>query len=334
MKKIVILILCLLLAGGAVAKVQYDSAVNSPLRVNEDLKCVVKGGDTFYSVLESLEKDGVISNTYLIKYYIKKNNIKTDIKPGKYIISKDVSLEELIEVLSKGSINENEVSVTIQEGKNIEEIGEILEQNAVISKEEFIKSCKNYELPDFIKKDDSRRYDLEGFLFPDTYIFNKNTSGDKIIETMIDRFKEIIYIIEQQNNIKIDNVDKIVTIASIIEKEVSVPEERGKVASVIYNRLEKDMMIQCDPTVVYALGKAYKEKVFLKDLKVDSPYNTYKIKGLPIGPICSPGKKSIEAAVMPAKTDYIYFVASNDGTHFFTDDYEEFLKVKAKTQGN
>lgn len=332
MKKILIIVLCLIISGAIFVKVQYETAINKPLKIHGDILYTVKQGDTFYSVLESLENDKVIVNTYFIKYYLRKNNIITDIKPGEYNLSSELSLINFIELLSKGNLNKNEVSVTIQEGKNIEEIGEILESSGILSKESFIESCKNYELPKYIKNEGNRRYALEGFLFPDTYRFIKGTDGNAVIKTMLSRFEEIISEIEKENNINIDDVDKITTIAALIEKEVSTSSERTLVASVINNRLEKGMMLQIDATVLYALGK-HKEKVLYKDLEVNSPYNTYKVIGLPVGPIGCPGKDSIAAAVNPSKTNYLYYVSNNDGTHFFTDNYNKFLKVKKETQG-
>jgi len=152
---------------------------------------------------------------------------------------------------------------------------------------------------------------------------------------MLDRFTSVIEEIEQDTGVQLkgNNLDDIITMASIVEKEVEIPEERGKAASVFYNRLQKGMKLQSCATVLYALG-VHKDKLYYKDLEVDSVYNTYKVQGLPEGPICNPGKGCILAAIKPSNTNYLYFVSNNDGTHFFTDDNEKFLQVKKATQGD
>ena len=159
--------------------------------------------------------------------------------------------------------------------------------------------------------------------------------GDKIIDKMLDRFNYVIKEIEKENNIKIkdEDMDKLISMASVIEKEAEKDGERGKIASVFYNRIDKKMKMESCATVLYALGY-HKDKLYYKDLKIKSPYNTYLNTGLPIGPICSPGKNSIKAALNPEKTDYLYFVSKNNGTHFFTKNYNDFLKVKKETQGD
>lgn len=199
----------------------------------------------------------------------------------------------------------------------------------MISKEEFLKAVKEYNAPSYIKKNSERKYQLEGFLFPDTYEFEKDISGEEIIERMLLRFEEVISEIEQATGKKIDknNLDDIVTMASIVEKEAERDDERGKVASVFYNRIEQHTKFQSCATVLYALGY-HKAEVSNEDIKVNSPYNTYKVDGLPIGPIACPGKASLNAAINPEKTNYLFFISNDDGTHTFTDNDKEFMRLK------
>jgi UPF0755 protein len=157
--------------------------------------------------------------------------------------------------------------------------------------------------------------------------------GEKIISIMYNRFEEVVKDLKDQYEIQDEELDKIITLASIVEKEAEVNEERGKVASVFHNRIKKGIKMESCATVLYAMGK-HKDKLYYKDLEIKSPYNTYKNMGLPPGPICSPGIESIKATINPEKTNYLYFVSNNDGTHFFTDNYAEFLKVKKITQGD
>jgi UPF0755 protein len=182
-------------------------------------------------------------------------------------------------------------------------------------------------LPDYIKADAKRKYSLEGFLFPDTYEFKKGMSGDDIITQMLLRFEYVINDIEAKQNTVInkENIDKITIMASIVEKEAKAKNERGMVASVFYNRLNKSMPLESCATVLYALDKV-KVILSIKDTQTKSPYNTYLVKGLPVGPICCPGRAAIEAAVNPDKTDYYYFVANmvkNDGTMVFAKTLAE-----------
>lgn len=157
--------------------------------------------------------------------------------------------------------------------------------------------------------------------------------GEKVISTMYNRFEKVAEDLKNKYKIKDEELDKIITLASIVEKEAEVNVERGKVASVFHNRVKKGMKMESCATVLYAMGK-HKEKLYYKDLEINSPYNTYKTIGLPPGPICNPGIESIEATIKPEETNYLYFVSNNDGTHFFTDNYAEFLKVKKTTQGD
>lgn len=287
----------------------------------------VHKGDSLFNVVSELDNNGLIKNKYLIKLYIKNKKLDTNIKPGKYSMPNDVSINEFVEILNKGLSDNYSVRVTIPEGYDIEGIADIIDKSGIISKNEFIKSCIEYKVPSFIKTREGIKYALEGYLFPDTYEFEKAINGEKIIHVMLNRFQEILYEIEKEENKKIDNLQELITVASIIEKEARVEEDRAKIASVFFNRLNRGMMLQTDATVLYAIGE-HRDKVYLKDLKAKSPYNTYKVKGLPPGPICSPGKACIKAALNPENTDYIYYVLQDEKKHYFTNNYKDFLKAK------
>lgn len=178
-----------------------------------------------------------------------------------------------------------------------------------------------------MKDDPDKRYNLEGFLFPDTYNFDAGVKPEYIIETMIKRFEEIWSKVSTGFNIKSEDIEKVITVASIIEKEARVDKDRPLVASVIYNRLAQDMPLQIDATVIYAHGY-YIENVRNRHLAIESKYNTYLHDGLPVGPICNPGVASIEAALNPAKTDYLFYLLASDNEHYFTNNYDDFLKKK------
>jgi len=185
----------------------------------------------------------------------------------------------------------------------------------------------------FIKKLGINKRTLEGYLFPDTYIFYKGEKAENIIKKMV---SSLYAILKPSQKIKIKSMNfdayEIITIASMIEREAMIDREKPIIASVIYNRLEKNMPLQIDATILYALGR-HKRKVLYKDLRVKSPYNTYRNRGLPPGPIASPGFQSIVSALHPSRTNYLFYVATGKGDHIFSKTYEEHIKAKKKVRG-
>lgn len=317
-----------------VGKYTHD-LIRHPFSLNTGcVQLTVDKGDTLFSVLDKAKNEGIIKGSVIPKLYIKSFKLDTNIKAGTYNLSSNLNIDNIVRHLNKGIYSDSIIKVTIPEGYNIQQIANLLDSKGIIKKEDFIDSCKKYKLPKYIKSNDKKKYNLEGFLFPDTYNFEKNTKGEKILDTMINNFQRVIHEIEKEEGkpIEEDKLEQIITIASIIEKEAEVDKDRAYISSVFYNRLHKGMKLQSCATVLYAMGK-HKNKIYNKDLTINSPYNTYKVKGLPVGPICSPGKASIKAAINPEKTNYLYFVSKNDGTHFFTDNYKKFLEVKKITQG-
>ncbi|MBU3141969.1 endolytic transglycosylase MltG [Clostridium sp. CF012] len=311
---------------------QYKKIIQHPIVTSEDIHVNVKDGDTLYSILDDLNQNGVIKNSSIIKFYIKINGVKSNIHSGKFFIPNNATVGGLITILSTIGKEEDIIKVTIPEGFDIKEIAKALQEKGIIDSEIFMENCKSYKLPAYIHENKNQNFNLEGFLFPATYELKAGMSGQVIIKLMVDKFYSTINELNKEKPIDMKKIDDIIIMASIVERETSDTRERNKVASVFYNRLDKNMKLQSCATVLYSIGK-HKEKLYNKDLEVKSPYNTYKVEGLPVGPICSPGKASIKAVLSPAKTNYLYFVLDNDGKHFFTDNYNEFLKVKAVTQG-
>lgn len=311
------------------------NTVNYPFKVTNDKEFEVRTGDTLYSVLNRLNSEGVIKNSVFVKAYIKYNKIQGNIKPGLYVLKSDESLNEFVNSVRKGEYDKNVAFVTIPEGYTINQIAALLEQKGVISKDNFIKACKDYKIPGYIKTDSKRNYQLEGYLFPDTYQLKLNMKGKDIIDFMLKNFDKKLMALLKKDNISLDKskYDDIITMASIVEGEAEEDSERPKIASVFYNRLKIKMKLQSCATVEYVLG-VHKTKLYDKDTQKPSVYNTYIVDGLPEGPICNPGIKSIEAALKPSSTDYLYFVSYNNGTHFFTKDLNKFEEVKKKTQGS
>ena len=319
----------LLVINLAVFVVKYNSIKRSPLQSNKaDITFIVIEGESLNGLFERLNNENVLRSSFFSKIYIKFNNVEESIKPGTYTVNSDISFNDFLSVLTDGKVSD--YKVTFPEGYTVEDIAKKLEESKVCTKDEFLKVVKEYPLPSYIKPNNERKYELEGFLFPDTYAIPKGTTPKQIIEMMLNRFEGVISEIQSELGITIpkEEYEKYVIVASMVEKEARDDSERAEIASVIYNRLQKGMPLQIDATVLYALGE-HKDTVLYKDLKVDSPYNTYKIKGLPVGPICNPGKPSLLAAIKPAKTDYIYYLLNpSNNKHYFTNNYEDFLAKK------
>ncbi|MBS5883373.1 MAG: endolytic transglycosylase MltG [Clostridium sp.] len=306
--------------------VLFKRVLNKPLNTSEDIVINVQEGDSFYSIINTLSKENKIKNLSLIKLFVKISRKNIDVKPGEYVLQKDLNVNELINTLTSES-SLNIVKFTVPEGYTIDDISEKLEKEGICSKEDFIKAIKEYELPSFVNINSEKRYNLEGYLFPDTYLIKVGETPKEIITKMVARFKEMLNeaIKEVNTTVKDEDIETVVTIASMIEKEARIDSERPVIASVIVNRLNIDMMLQIDATVIYALGE-HVDTVLYSHLETNSPYNTYKNYGLPVGPISNPGLESIKAALKPEQTDYLFYVLQNDKTHYFTNNYEDFIK--------
>lgn len=307
---------------------QCFKIVDTPLKIKDEEIIEVAEGDSFYGVLNKLSEEDKIKNEFLVKLYLKIRGIKPEVLAGTYKLDNSMTLDEIITLLSNDSTI-GKIYITIPEGYTIDDIATELEENNICSSEDFINSVKNYDLPAYVSNNHNKRYNLEGFLFPDTYSFNENENADFVVKTMINRFEEVWQELVQSLNLSIadDEIEKIVNVASIIEKEAVVDSERSLISSVIYNRIAIEMPLQIDATVIYSYGY-HIEKMYEKHLEIDSPYNTYMYYGLPIGPISNPGRASLMAALKPEKTDYLYYLLESEYTHYFTDNYDDFLRRK------
>ncbi|MGM9978283.1 MAG: endolytic transglycosylase MltG [Clostridium sp.] len=342
-KGILLLIVVLLIAVIIGGFEYYDGIIEKPLKSDkEKIKITVDEGESFYSILDELSSTGALKNKEVIKLNLKldkKNNI--NLVPGEYEINTNVTLKELIKILETEDFSKNRISVTIPEGYDIEEIANLFKENGLFSKDDFLNAVKNHELPSYVKKDDKKKYNLEGYLFPNTYFLDKDISPDEVISLMISEFEKTLEKVEKETGVTVkeEEIEKIITIASLVEEEAELDEERDLVSSVIYNRLEKGMKLEFCSTINYAWGE-HLPQVLNKHLEIDSPYNTYKNEGLPVGPITNPGEKSIIAAVKPAQTDYLYFMLlyNQGGKHHFSNNGAEHEKVKheeeAKAKAN
>lgn len=326
-KLIIICVLIAIILGSIVF--MYANTVNNPLKSSND-KIVIKidKGEGFYTLLNDLKEKGLIKNEAFIKLYLKINKVNPKLVEGTYTINSDISLKDFIKELE----TEKVVNVVIPEGYTIDQMGDLFEEKGLFTKKAFLEAVKNYKLPSYIKNNKDIRYPLEGFLYPDTYSFKIGVTPNEVIKTMNDEFLNVFKEVEKETGVTVpdDKIYSIVTKASLIEKEARTEKDRPLISSVIDNRLQKGMPLQIDATVIYALGK-HVDKVLYKHLEINSPYNTYKVKSLPVGPIASPGKASLIAALKPAKTEYLYYLLDpKKGEHYFTNSYLDFEKKKSE----
>ena len=243
------------------------------------------------------------------------------LKAGEYRFDRPLTPLEVLDVLVRGDVYT--LRLTFPEGLNVEEMAKVYESRGFGQRADFIAASRNVKR---VRELDNRASDLEGYLFPETYALPRQVPAARVVDLMVDRFLAI-YDDKMRARASAQGLTtrQVVTLASLVEKETGKPEERPLVAAVYRNRMKIGMPMQADPTVVYALLKAhrYDGNIRREDLSLDSPYNTYKYAGLPPGPIASPGKASLEAALMPADVPFLYFVSRNDGSHVFARTLEE-----------
>lgn len=304
----------------------------SPIDVDSDAKLVeIPSGYSLKMISQRLLDEGVIKNNKTFELYVKLKGVGNELKAGKYMVLPEYGVEDIVIMLGEGRVVDESIAVTFPEGYTLMQMADAIEQNG-FSKDDFIKEAgdidKYQEQFDFLSSiTNKQERTLEGYLFPDTYYFKQDDTGEIIVQKMLSRFDEIWT--EEYKNQADDSgrtLDQIVTLASIVEQESKFDEDRPNVAGVFMNRLESGMKLQSDVTVLYALG-VKKEQVLYKDLEVDSKYNTYKYSGLPVGPIGSFGQASLEASLNPAQHDYYYFIAKKDGHCIFTKTLKEHNKV-------
>lgn len=291
----------------------------------------VPRGASFRLVAEDLEKAGVIRNSETLIFAANILGANTKIKAGEYEFSAAMTPVEILEYLVKGRVKRH--LITIPEGYNIRDIAAVLDEEGLVSAEAFIRRASDKGFASSVGIDGAS---FEGYLFPDTYEFTKGMATDEIIRRMAERFKEV-YALEFERSVKANGMGlkKLITLASIIEKETGASGERELISAVFHNRLRKGIKLQSDPTVIYGISD-FSGNITKKDLLTKTPYNTYVNYGLPPGPIANPGKEAIRAALNPANADFLYFVSKNDGTHIFSKSLKDhnnavnkFQKVRA-----
>jgi len=301
-----------------------------------EVEITIPDGATIDEVAEILFENDIISNVWIFKLENMLKKAASDFEGGTFVVDASMDSNQLMAVLRSRNNISQEVRVTIREGYTIRDIGVILEAAELLeSAEEFIQACAEGDFYyTFLNDVPERENRLEGYLFPDTYFFSPGTDARDIVVRLLNQFDRVFRweYYERARELGL-TVDEVITIASIIEKEIRVPEERSLASAVIHNRLARGEALGMCSTILYALDKR-KDRLLDEDLRIDSPYNTYINRGLPLGPISNPGQACIEAALYPADVDYLWFVVKNEetGEHHFTGDYNDFLNAKAHYQ--
>ncbi len=303
--------------------------VNQPAGKNKaEVMVNVEPGMSLTQVANLLSSKKIIANstTFRIYTYLKGN--QGDIQAGEYLLSPSLKPEIILKKLTSGETVAH--TITIPEGFRILEIANLFAAAGLANRNRFLEATRD---PELLKRFKIPTPDLEGYLFPDTYQFRRQSSEKDIVLAMANNFEKRLVksdYAEQAKKLSL-TFHQVITLASLIEKETGSPKERPLISSVFHNRLKRKMLLQTDPTVIFALS-GFDGNIRKKDLSVDSPYNTYLYKGLPPGPIASPGEDSVIAALNPATSDAIFFVSRKDGSHQFSTNLIDHNKAVVKYQ--
>ena len=326
----ILIVVALLAAVTLPVYIEYTRDDSSEISVNVEIPM----GASEREIARILKEKGVIN--YEISFRIKMYNspYRGKLNYGVYTLYKEMCLDDILRTLSKPATLAESIKLTIPEGWSAEKIAAECERKKLCSKEEFLNVLKkgdfSYGFIADIPEKKGVRYKLEGYLFPSTHYFDTDADAYVIIDTLLGEFEK------QYDKIKSKKpagmtMNEVIIRASLIEREAKLSSERKVISGVIQNRIDKGMLLQIDASVVYAIsdGMYDVDRVLYKDLEVDSPYNTYKYQGLPVGAICSPGLSSIEAAMAPQKHNYLFYhtdTEKNDGSHIFSETFAQHTR--------
>lgn len=301
--------------------------VVSSSAVSDEKIVEIPEGAGLRQVARLLEENEIISNERVFVILTRLMGAERQLQTGEYQLSPGQSPLEILDILRSGRVILH--GVTIPEGFSMAQIAGLLNERGLVSYESFMAKATDAE---WVHSLGIQGGTVEGYLFPETYHFPKNLGAEEIIRTMVSSFRAAYTDEIREKAAALHMTEReVVTLASIIEKETSVDEERARISAVFHNRLKRRIPLQSDPTVIYSLPN-FDGNLRLRDLRVHSPYNTYWVVGLPPGPIANPGEASLVAAVNPEATNYYYFVSKNDGTHHFSRTLSEHNKAVDRYQ--
>jgi UPF0755 protein len=326
---LVLLLLLLLVAFGGGAYYLWASGASGE---SQPVTVEIPDGATASDVAEILEGKNVIRSGLAFRVVARFRGLGSSIGAGRYVLQTNMRLEEALDVLEAGPIVET-FMVTIPEGLRLEQVADRVAEDLGLDGKRFLGSAESGEhaLPPYLPEGTPT---VEGFLFPKTYEFTKDVTEDQFIQRLLEQFGDEVSDLDwkRAGQLGLDPYE-VVIVASLIEREAMVDKERPTIASVIYNRLRQEMLLQIDATVQYALPE-HKNRLTYEDYEFPSPYNTYLNPGLPPTPIASPSLASLQAALQPADTDFLFYLVVDAGTgrHAFAETYQEFLRLKEQAQ--
>ncbi len=320
------------LAAGALALILL-AACQPPGPAGQAERFRIPPGASFGQVMDTLEAHGLIGNRTVFKWRARLAGADRAVQAGTYEATRGMGTDELLELLAEG--REPQLRFTVPEGLTIADVADLAEQSLGVPADSIIAASRDTAFGDSLLSRDGY---VEGFLYPDTYLLPEGVKAAEVVQRMVAEFGQRW---KPEWNARRDSLGMslrdVVTLASIVEGEARVDEERPVIAGVYHNRLRIGMALQADPTVQYAIQLATgerKKRLFEKDYRTESPYNTYLHPGLPPGPVNSPGMASIEATLYPADVPYLYFVARPDGRHVFSASYREHLRAIREIRSN
>jgi UPF0755 protein len=318
----VLLVIFIIGIAGAVYIVNVVNTLGTPVTIQESVTFQVKENESWDTIIVNLQKNNIISKTDGLNFYIAFRRLSP--KSATYTIPKTMNTDQVIKMIARGLLTRPEVTITIPEGSDIYEIGDILESGLSFNRADFVKAAEKFDTTqyDFIENKS-----LQGYLYPDTYRFFDDASAEDVIIKMVNNFqKKALPSLKATDTL---SSYQVLILASIVEKEVAIPKDRQIVAGIFLNRLKIEMKLQSDATINF-VTQSGKSQSSLDDLKIDSPYNTYQIGGLPPGPITNPSVEAIKSIINPTPSDYYYFLTTRDNPPktIFSKTFEEHIKAK------
>ena len=325
MKKAGISILIVVLAAGGYLWYDYHSQPAEEWRglPEENRLISIEQGSSLQEISRQLEEEGAIRSRHLFRIYAFITDKQGRLQAGTYRFGPEEDMVSIMEKITRGDVAQ--MSITIPEGFTFEQIAGRLENRLNVESDDIMRAAEERDWErEYLPDPDSVQWQLEGYLYPATYTITYDTGPEELLTLMLERFEEQ-WLEEIASSGTELEVNELVTVASLVEKEGRLSEEKPLIAGVIYNRMEEDMKLQIDASVQYALEER-QSRLLYRDLEVESTYNTYLHEGLPPGPIASPGDNSLQAALSPEESDYLFYFARSDGSHVFTETYQEHLE--------
>jgi UPF0755 protein len=326
--KIISFVAVILCAGAAGVGIWFFVYTITPVGSSEEKVSVwIRPGQGFFQTIDQLQDAGLVKHPEKFRWlaYLRRHERK--IRAGEYALSASMSPKAILDTLVRGETILRKV--VIPEGATVSKIGELVERAGLLSKESFLAAATD---PNLVVSLGLQGNTLEGYLFPETYHFPKGVTAERVISKMVAQFRSVFTPgwADQAQEAGF-TIHEVVTLASIVEKETGKPEERPLIAAVFLNRLKRRMRLESDPTVIYGMHE-FDGNITRNDLKAHTPYNTYRITGLPPGPIANPGKDSLQAVLFPPEKPFLYFVSKNDGFHHFSQTFAEHNRMVRKYQ--